>query len=125
MAGSVAQAQEIAVVAELRDVFAAGRTRDLSWRLEQLRGIGHGQPGLAGPGRADAEHQLVPLQRADIGILRRRARPHRLVVATGAVRLTRAGGRLTGAGGRQASRKAGTGRGMNSFVCLCVCTCYV
>lgn len=39
MAGSVAQAQEIAVVAELRDVFAAGGTRDLSWRLEQLRGI--------------------------------------------------------------------------------------
>jgi aldehyde dehydrogenase (NAD+) len=28
-----------ALVAELRQIFATGRTRDLSWRLEQLRGI--------------------------------------------------------------------------------------
>ncbi|MUL64491.1 aldehyde dehydrogenase family protein [Mycobacterium sp. CBMA 234] len=31
--------QGAAVVAELRAIFATGRTRDLSWRLEQLRGI--------------------------------------------------------------------------------------
>src|SRR6476469_567687 len=34
------------------------------------------EPGLAGAGGADAEHQRVALQRADVGILRRRARPH-------------------------------------------------
>jgi aldehyde dehydrogenase (NAD+) len=37
MTGSIQQ--ETAVLAGLRDVFATGRTRDLQWRLEQLRGI--------------------------------------------------------------------------------------
>ena len=45
--------------------------------FEQLRGMRHRKPGLAGAGRADAEHHLVALQRADIGILRGRARAHR------------------------------------------------
>lgn len=38
MMSSTAQ-QETAVVADLRSVFATGRTRELSWRIEQLRGI--------------------------------------------------------------------------------------
>ncbi len=35
------------------------------------------QPGLAGAGGADAEHQFVALQCTDVGILRGRACPHR------------------------------------------------
>lgn len=31
--------QDVAVVTGLREVFATGRTRDVSWRIEQLRGI--------------------------------------------------------------------------------------
>lgn len=45
--------------------------------LEQLRGLRHREPGLAGAGGSDAEHQLVLLQRADVGILCGGARPHR------------------------------------------------
>ena len=45
--------------------------------LEQLRGMRHRKPGLAGAGGADAEHHFVALQRADVGILRGGARPHR------------------------------------------------
>jgi hypothetical protein len=41
--------------------------------LQKLGGVGDRQIGLAGTGRADAEHQLGPLQRPQIGILRRRA----------------------------------------------------
>lgn len=37
--------------------------------LEQLRGMGNREPGLAGAGGADAEHQLMALQGADVGIL--------------------------------------------------------
>src|SRR5262249_44484392 len=37
----------------------------------------HSEPGLAGAGRTGAEHQRVLAQRADIGVLRRGARPHR------------------------------------------------
>src|SRR4029450_548105 len=43
---------------------------------EPLRRIGDRKPGLAGAGGSDAEHQLVALQRADIGILRSGARAH-------------------------------------------------
>src|ERR1700678_69203 len=35
------------------------------------------KPGLAGARWADAEHQFVVLERADIGVLCRSARPHR------------------------------------------------
>jgi len=45
--------------------------------FEQLRGMRHREPGLAGAGGADAEHQFMALERADIGILRRGASPHR------------------------------------------------
>jgi hypothetical protein len=45
--------------------------------FEQLRGMRHRKPGLAGAGGTDAEHHLVPLQRANIGILRGGACPHR------------------------------------------------
>src|SRR3569833_3055730 len=38
--------------------------------LEQLRGVRHGEPGLAGAGGSDAEHHLVALQCTDVGILR-------------------------------------------------------
>src|SRR5215218_2770500 len=53
--------------------------------LEQLRGMRDREPGLAGAGGADAEHQLVALQRADVGILRRRARTHRALAQIDAV----------------------------------------
>lgn len=39
MTSSVTQDQGIAVVGGLRETFSAGRTRGLTWRLEQLRGI--------------------------------------------------------------------------------------
>ena len=39
--------------------------------------MGDRELGLAGAGRADAEHQLMALQRADIGVLRGRAGPRR------------------------------------------------
>src|SRR6185437_12026715 len=45
--------------------------------LEHLHGVRDREPGLAGAGRAGAEHQRMALERADIGVLRRRARPHR------------------------------------------------
>jgi hypothetical protein len=45
--------------------------------LEHLHGVGDGEPGLAGAGRAGAEHQRVALEGADIAVLRRRAGPHR------------------------------------------------
>jgi hypothetical protein len=45
--------------------------------FEQLRGMRHRKPGLAGAGGADAEHHLAALQRTDVGILRGGARPHR------------------------------------------------
>src|SRR5438445_13398920 len=35
------------------------------------------EPGLAGTGRADTEDKLMTLERADIGVLARGARPHR------------------------------------------------
>ena len=41
--------------------------------LEQLHGIGHRKPGLAGAGGAGREHQRVALERANIGVLRRGA----------------------------------------------------
>src|SRR5262249_7550520 len=44
--------------------------------FEQLHSVGYGQPGLAGSRRTGAEHQRVAAQRADIGVLRRRARAH-------------------------------------------------
>ena len=44
--------------------------------LEQLHGVGDREPGLAGAGRAGAEHQRMALERADIGVLRRRAGAH-------------------------------------------------
>ena len=44
--------------------------------LEQLHGVRDREPGLAGAGGAGAEHQLVPPQRADVGVLRRGARAH-------------------------------------------------
>ena len=44
--------------------------------LEQLHRVRDREPGLAGAGGAGAEHELVPPQRADIGVLRRRARAH-------------------------------------------------
>lgn len=52
------------------------------------------QPGLAGAGRADAEHQLVALQRADVGVLRGGASPHRALAQVD--RLERGGGGLLG-----------------------------
>src|SRR5271169_357020 len=36
----------------------------------------HREPGLAGPGGAGREHQRMALERADIGVLRRRAGAH-------------------------------------------------
>ena len=45
--------------------------------LEQLDGMGDREPGLAGAGGAGAEHQLMALERADIGVLRGGARAHR------------------------------------------------
>src|SRR5262249_15149202 len=45
--------------------------------LEQRDRIGDREPGLAGAGRTDPEHELVALQRADIGILPAGARTHR------------------------------------------------
>lgn len=39
MVNTTALEQDGAAVAELRDVFATGRTCHLSWRLAQLRGI--------------------------------------------------------------------------------------
>src|SRR5262249_24690081 len=45
--------------------------------LEELCGMRDRKPGLAGAGGTDAEYELVPFQRADIGILRGSARPHR------------------------------------------------
>ncbi len=45
--------------------------------LEQLRGLRDREPGLAGAGRTDAEHQFVALEGADVGILRGGPRPHR------------------------------------------------
>ncbi|MGY4354918.1 hypothetical protein ACVW0J_001411 [Bradyrhizobium sp. i1.7.7] len=43
------------------------------------------EPGLAGAGGADAEHQLVALQRADVGILRGSACAHRALAQIDAV----------------------------------------
>ncbi|MUL49850.1 aldehyde dehydrogenase family protein [Mycobacterium sp. CBMA293] len=51
--------QGAAVVAELREIFATGRTRDLSWRLEQLRGIER----LCN----EREHEIVDALAADLG----------------------------------------------------------
>ncbi|OIQ62942.1 hypothetical protein GALL_555230 [mine drainage metagenome] len=45
--------------------------------LEQLRGVRHREPGLAGACRADAEYQFVALERAYIGVLRGGAGAHR------------------------------------------------
>src|SRR5258705_3508074 len=39
----------------------------------------HRKPGLASAGRPGAEYQLVALERADVGVLRGGARPHRPV----------------------------------------------
>ena len=41
--------------------------------LEQLHGMRHREPGLAGAGGAGREHQRVALERANIGVLRRGA----------------------------------------------------
>ncbi len=38
--------------------------------LEQLHGMGHREPGLAGAGGSGREHQRMALERADIGVLR-------------------------------------------------------
>ncbi len=51
--------------------------RSTSRALEQLHGLRDREPGLAGAGGADAEGQRVALERADVGVLRRGARPHR------------------------------------------------
>ena len=45
--------------------------------FEQLRSMRHRKPGLAGAGRADAEHQLVAFERAYVGVLRGGTCPHR------------------------------------------------
>src|SRR5215211_7721851 len=45
--------------------------------FEQGDGMRHRKPGLAGPGRAGAEHQRVALERANIGVLAGCARAHR------------------------------------------------
>ncbi len=45
--------------------------------LEQLAGLRHREPCLAGAGGADAEYQFVALERADVGILRGGACAHR------------------------------------------------
>ena len=45
--------------------------------LEQLHRMRDREPGLAGAGGAGAEHQRMPPQRADIGVLRGRAGAHR------------------------------------------------
>src|SRR4029079_15522973 len=45
--------------------------------FEQLRGMRYRKPGLAGAGGTEAEHELMTLQGADVGILRGGARPHR------------------------------------------------
>ena len=55
--------------------------------LEQLGGMRHREPGLAGAGRADAEHQFVAFERADIGILRGGAGPHRALAQIDALEL--------------------------------------
>ena len=60
----------------------AGRDRMMrstTPRSSSMRGMGDGQIGLAGAGRADAEHQLGALQRAHIGVLGRRAGVDRLL----------------------------------------------
>ncbi|KIU18761.1 aldehyde dehydrogenase family protein [Mycolicibacterium llatzerense] len=59
MVGSTAYEQETAVVDTLRTVFATGRTRDLSWRIEQLRGIER----LC----EEREQQIVDALAADLG----------------------------------------------------------
>ncbi|MFK4679209.1 hypothetical protein ABIF39_000966 [Bradyrhizobium diazoefficiens] len=43
------------------------------------------EPGLAGTGRSNAEHQFVALQRADVGVLRGGARAHRAFAQVDAV----------------------------------------
>ena len=45
--------------------------------LDHRRGIGDGEIGLAGAGRADAEDQLGPIEGADIGVLHHGARHDR------------------------------------------------
>src|SRR3546814_1457069 len=44
---------------------------------------GGGEVGLAGTGRADAEHQLMAAQRLDVGLLSRRSRRQRADVRRG------------------------------------------
>ena len=58
----------------------AGRDRMMrstSLRSNSCDGVRDREPGLAGAGRAGAEHQRVALERADIGVLRGGARAHR------------------------------------------------
>ena len=45
--------------------------------LEQRDRMGDREPGLAGAGRADAEHHRMAAQRADVGVLHRGAGAHR------------------------------------------------
>ena len=47
--------------------------------LQELGGMGDGEIGLAGAGRADAEDEFGAFQRPDIGVLRRRAGDDRLL----------------------------------------------
>ena len=42
--------------------------------LQAMGGVGDGEIGLAGAGRADAEHEIGLLERPDVGALHRRAR---------------------------------------------------
>jgi hypothetical protein len=64
--------------------------------LQQRCGIGDRQIGLAGTGRAGAEDQVRPVQRADIGVLRRRARVDGLLAGADLAKARRDFGSMVG-----------------------------
>ncbi len=77
--------------------------------LEAMGGVGDGDIGLAGAGRADAEHEIGLFQRANVGALHRRARLDD-AAARGDLRLAVAGDALLARMADEAVEIAGADR---------------